>query len=167
MSPSERSLLPLQKFDASRKPKSSVISKVMLKAHPRKQAGSNIHKVAETLFDLWSSAPEEFTTSNNQVAKSDFIPCSSEASVETIYQSPTFQSFDPLGNNATNTMKSTPTSSKQLFRPTIAASLQNLSFSTPGAAQTVGSHHLSPRPGELVVFQVKKHICLIASQLTF
>ncbi|XP_062990630.1 ENTH domain-containing protein 1 [Elgaria multicarinata webbii] len=146
LNPSERNPLPLQKWDSGRKSKSSIVSKAMLKSPLRRQSSVQTQKVAATWFDLWSSGPEEFITTNKQqLSKPDFMCCRSGASVETIYKSPTFQSFDPLGSSVTSTMKSTP-ASKQVCGPS-AASLQNLQFLVPGTLQTAGlSSHPTPRP---------------------
>ncbi|XP_054843716.1 ENTH domain-containing protein 1, partial [Eublepharis macularius] len=151
LNPSER--LPEQKWASGREPESSVVSSVMLKAPPKKETGEN--KVTETFFDLWSIPPEEFIPippedfipTNKQVSKSDFVHCSSELSVETIYRSPTLQAFDPLGSNTVvNTTKSTPTSSMQFCGP-YSSCLQDLDFPVKGTAQTANlSNHLSPRP---------------------
>ncbi|XP_053113059.1 ENTH domain-containing protein 1 isoform X2 [Hemicordylus capensis] len=145
LSPSERGPLPLKKWDSSRKSKSSIISRVMMKSPPRKLSGK-AYKAGATFFNACSSGPEEFIATNTRDSKTEFAPCTSGASVETIYRSSAFQGFAPLGKNITNSMKSTPTSSKQFYGPN-TPSLQNLSFTLPNTLQTDGlSSHPSPRP---------------------
>ncbi|XP_061495175.1 ENTH domain-containing protein 1 [Rhineura floridana] len=147
LSPSERNQLSFQKWDSERKSRSSIVSRVMAKSPPRTQSSVYTHKTAGTLLDLRSSGPEEFiTTINKQVSKPDYVCCRTGASVETIYKSPTFQTFDPLGNSVTNTMNSTPASSKQFCGPS-EDSLQNLHFLIPSTVQPAGlSSQPTPRP---------------------
>ncbi|XP_007420077.3 ENTH domain-containing protein 1 [Python bivittatus] len=146
LSPSERNPLPLHKWDSGRKSKSSVVSRVMLKSPPRRPSSANSHQVATTLLDLWSSSPEEFTAINKQqIPKSDLACCHTRASVETIYKSPTFQTFDPLGTPITNTLKTSP-ASQRYCGPSVA-SLRNLHFLTPSIVEAAGlSGHPAPRP---------------------
>ncbi|KAM3832990.1 ENTH domain-containing protein 1 [Vipera latastei] len=146
LSPSERNLLPLQKWDSGRKSKNSVDSRIMLKSSPKRPSSINSHQIATTLLDLWSSSPEEFIAINKQqVHKSDLAGCHTRASVETIYKSPTFQTFDPLGTPITNTLKTSP-APQQYCGPNVA-SLRNLHFLTPSIVEAVGlSGDLAPRP---------------------
>ncbi|KAF7248615.1 ENTH domain-containing protein 1 [Varanus komodoensis] len=146
LSPSDKTPLPLQKWDSGRKSKSSVVSRVMLKSPLRRQSSVHAQKVAAPWLDLWSSGPEEVTTINKQqVPKPAFTCCRSGVSVETIYKSPTFQSFDPLSSSVTNTMNPTPTS-KQFYEPS-PTNLRSLNFLIPGTLQTAGlSSHPIPRP---------------------
>ncbi|KAG8138116.1 hypothetical protein E2320_004034, partial [Naja naja] len=131
LNPPERNQLPLPKWDSGRKSNNSVVSRVMLTSSP------NSHQVATTLLDLWSTSPEEFVVINKQqVPKSDLACCHTTASVETIYKSPTFQTFDPLGTPVTNTLKATP-ASQQYCGPNVA-SLRNLHFLTPSIVEAVG-----------------------------
>uniref|UniRef100_UPI0010A06E29 ENTH domain-containing protein 1-like n=1 Tax=Podarcis muralis TaxID=64176 RepID=UPI0010A06E29 len=144
LNPSERNPLTFPKWDSGRKSKSSIISKAMLKSPPKTQSSVYSHKVAETLLDLWSLGPEEFITTNRQNTKPDFVCCQTEASVETLYQSPTFQTFDSLGNSITKT--TTPASSQQLFEPS-ESSLKNFCFFRASTVQpaSLGSQP-TPRP---------------------
>ncbi|XP_063164898.1 ENTH domain-containing protein 1 [Candoia aspera] len=146
LSPSERNPLPLHKWDSGRKLKSSVVSRVMLKSPPRRPSSVNSHQVATTLLDLWSSSPEDFVAINKQeIPKSDLACCHTRASVETIYKSPTFQTFDPLGTPITNTLKTSP-ASQRYYGPSVA-SLRNLHFLTPSIVEAAGlSDHTTPRP---------------------
>lgn len=151
MSPSERNPLPLQKWDSGRKSKNSVDSRIMLKSPPKRPSSINSHQNATTLLDLWSSSPGEFIAINKQqIPKSDLAGCHTRASVETIYKSPTFQTFDPLGTPITNTLKTSP-APQQYCGPNVA-SLRNLHFLTPSIVEAVGlSGDLAPRPGEFLI----------------
>ncbi|XP_066490569.1 ENTH domain-containing protein 1 [Tiliqua scincoides] len=150
LSSSEINPEPAQKWDSSWKSKSSVISRVMLKSPPRKMSSGTAHRVAATLFNAWSAGPGELSTPKKEVSKADFARCGSSASVETIYLSPAFQAFDPLGKSATNTTKSAPSPSKQLFGPT-PSSMQTLNFAIPpNTTQTDQlSSNPSPRPDSI------------------
>ncbi|XP_058046401.1 ENTH domain-containing protein 1 [Ahaetulla prasina] len=146
LNPSERNPLPLQKWDSGRKSNNSVVSRVMLKSSRKRPSSINSHQVATTLLDLWSSNPEEFVTINKQqVPKSDLACCHTKASIETIYKSPIFQTFDPLGTPITNTLKASP-ATQQYCGPNVA-SLRNLHFLTPSIVEAVGlSGDPAPRP---------------------
>lgn len=123
----------------------------MLKSSPKRPSSINSHQVATTLLDLWSSSPEEFVTINKQqVPKSDLACCNTRASVETIYKSPTFQTFDPLGTPMTNTLKASPAT--QQYCGSNVASLRDLHFLTPSIVEAVGlSGDPAPRPGEFLI----------------
>uniref|UniRef100_A0ABM5GF12 ENTH domain-containing protein 1 isoform X1 n=1 Tax=Pogona vitticeps TaxID=103695 RepID=A0ABM5GF12_9SAUR len=141
LTPSERNSLPQQKWDSGRKSKSSVLSIDMLKSPPRRRSSVHTHTVAATLYGVWSSNPEESVTTSKQLTpKLDLVCGHAAASVETIYKSPTFQAFDPLGDNVTNPTKSASTS-EQFCEPT-KASLQNLHYLIPADL----SGHPAPRP---------------------
>ncbi|KAJ6658867.1 hypothetical protein lerEdw1_019503 [Lerista edwardsae] len=120
----------------------------MLKSPPRKLSSGTAHRVAATLFNAWSASPDELSMPpNKEVSKADFARCGSSASVETIYLSPAFQVFDPLGKCATNATKSAPSPSKQFYGPA-ASSMQNFSIPNPTQADHLSSNP-SPRPDSI------------------
>nr|XP_003221031.1 PREDICTED: uncharacterized protein LOC100565636 isoform X2 [Anolis carolinensis] len=141
LSPSERNSSPVQKRDSCRKSKSSVLSRVMLKTPPRRQSSVQTHMGGTMLYDVWSSSPEDIN--KQQVSKTDVPHCHTGASVETIYKSPTFQTFDPLADNTVNTTKSAPPSVQ--FSGPSEASLQNAHYFIPAAGQIAGCP--TTRPG--------------------
>ncbi|XP_067324494.1 ENTH domain-containing protein 1 [Anolis sagrei] len=142
LSPSERNSLPVQKRDSCRKSKSSVLSRVMLKTPPRRQSSVQTHMGGTMLYDVWSSSPEDIN--KQQVSKTD-VPRTG-VSVETIYKSPTFQTFDPLADNTINTTKSAPPSVQ--FSGPNEVSLQNAHYLIPAAGQIADLRiHPTTRPG--------------------
>ncbi|KAJ7330060.1 hypothetical protein JRQ81_016234 [Phrynocephalus forsythii] len=148
LNPPEGNSLSPQNWDSGRKSKSSVLSRVMMKSHPERQSSVETHSVAATLYGVWSSNPEESVTTSKQLTpKLDLVRGHAAASVETIYKSPTFQAFDPLGDNVTKATKSA-SASEQFSGPT-KASQQNLQYLLPAATLPKADLNIppAPRPG--------------------
>ncbi|KAG6928067.1 ENTH domain containing 1 [Chelydra serpentina] len=148
--PSQRSLSTSQKWGTGRRTYSTVtnLASTITLMPPSRTLSANTPKIAEILLDRQSSVPEKPATSSQHVPKSYFLPSSSVASVETLYLSPTFNVFDPLGNSVANSeiLKPTPASSKQFPGPNTTTML-NFNSSKPSSVQTFNTNlHLFPRP---------------------
>ncbi|XP_026513269.1 ENTH domain-containing protein 1 [Terrapene carolina triunguis] len=147
---SQRSLSTSQKWGTGRRTYSTVTNpaSTITLMPPSRNQSANTPKIAEMLLGRQSSVPEKPATTSQHVPESDFLPSSSKASVETLYLSPTFNVFDPLGNSVANSeiLKPTPSSSKQFPGPNTTTML-NFNSSTPNSVQTFNTNlHLSPRP---------------------
>ncbi|XP_025040900.2 ENTH domain-containing protein 1 isoform X1 [Pelodiscus sinensis] len=147
--PPQRSVCTSQKWGAARRTDSTVTnppSTITLRPPSRMQSG-NTPDFAEVLLDLQLSVLEKPATPNQHVPKSDFPPSRSVASVETLYLSPTFTIFDPLGSCVANSEILKPTPASKQFPGPSTTTMLNFNSSTPGNMQTCNtSFHLSPRP---------------------
>ncbi|EMP41836.1 ENTH domain-containing protein 1 [Chelonia mydas] len=148
--PPQRSLSTSQKWGTGRRTYSTVTNtaSTITLMPPSRTQSANTPKIAEILLDHQSSVPEKPATTSQYIPKPDFLPSSSVASVETLYLSPTFNLFDPLGNSVANSeiLKPTPASFKQ-FPGLNTTTMLNFNPSTPSNMQTFNTTlHPSPRP---------------------
>ncbi|CAM4460796.1 unnamed protein product [Lepidochelys olivacea] len=148
--PPQRSLSTSEKWGTGRRTYSTVTNpaSTITLMPPSRTQSANTPKIAEILLDHQSSVPKKPATTSQYVPKPDFLPSSSVASVETLYLSPTFNLFDPLGNSVANSeiLKPTPASFKQ-FPGLNTTTMLNFNPSTPSSMQTFNTTlHLSPRP---------------------
>ncbi|XP_047721362.1 ENTH domain-containing protein 1 isoform X3 [Prionailurus viverrinus] len=161
--PSEESPSLQTNVSLDKKPDSSTITSTVtespLQMPLEKQSAAESFDTLTTSPSFWSSNKEEFVSPNLRMSKSDSTFCN-QASVETLYVSPSFKTLDPVKEMVSNKDCQKPTRSsivhvdeENLKTATTwvsttsegTSSLSTLSMPSPDSASLETSVHLLPR----------------------
>ncbi|XP_044918334.1 ENTH domain-containing protein 1 isoform X4 [Felis catus] len=161
--PSEESPSLQTNVSLDKKPDSSTITNTVtespLQTPLEKQSAAESFDTLTTSPSFWSSNKEEFVSPNLRMSKSDSTFCN-QASVETLYVSPSFKTLDPVKEVVSNKDCQKPTRSsivhvdeENLKTATTwvsttsegTSSFSTLSMPSPDSASPETSVHLLPR----------------------
>ncbi|XP_045321859.1 ENTH domain-containing protein 1 isoform X3 [Leopardus geoffroyi] len=161
--PSEESPSLQTNVSLDKKPDSSTITNTVtespLQMPLEKQSAAESFDTLTTSPSFWSSNKEEFVSPNLRMSKSDSTFCN-QASVETLYVSPSFKTLDPVKEMVSNQDCQKPTQSsivhvdeENLKNVTTwvsttsegTSSFSTLSMPSPDSASPETSVHLLPR----------------------